>query len=98
MKLWSRKSVSGFMKFIAFLIKILHNKKWKMQENNSSVHKALMKMFGRINIGKCAGSGVPNIFNVWADEGWEAEKQNFAQKNERSFTTPQIIFWDSTAN
>ena len=30
-----------------------------------------MKMFNLINIGERAGSGVPNIFNVWADEGWE---------------------------
>lgn len=29
-----------------------------------------MKMFNLINIGERAGSGVPNIFNVWADEGW----------------------------
>lgn len=28
-------------------------------------------MFNLINIGECAGSGVPNIFNVWEDEGWE---------------------------
>ena len=28
-------------------------------------------MFNLINIGERAGSGVPNIFNVWADEGWE---------------------------
>lgn len=35
------------------------------------LHKALMKMFNLINIGERAGSGVPNIFNVWADEGWE---------------------------
>ena len=34
-------------------------------------NKALVKMFNLINIGECAGSGVPNIFNVWADEGWE---------------------------
>lgn len=33
--------------------------------------KALMKMFNLINIGERAGSGVPNIFNVWEDEGWE---------------------------
>lgn len=33
--------------------------------------KSLMKMFNLINIGECAGSGVPNIFNVWADEDWE---------------------------
>ena len=35
------------------------------------VHKALMKMFNLINIGERTGSGVPNIFDVWADEGWE---------------------------
>ena len=34
-------------------------------------NKALMKMFNLINIGERAGSGVPNIFNVCADEGWE---------------------------
>ena len=30
-----------------------------------------MKMFNLINIGERAGSGVPNIFNVWEMEGWE---------------------------
>lgn len=30
-----------------------------------------MKMFNLIDIGEHAGSGVPNIFNVWDDEGWE---------------------------
>ena len=34
-------------------------------------NKALMKMFNLINIGERAGSGVPNIFNVWEAEGWE---------------------------
>ena len=38
---------------------------------SDSRNKALMKMFNLINIGERAGSGVPNIFNVWADEGWE---------------------------
>ena len=28
-------------------------------------------MFNLIDIGEHAGSGVPNIFNVWEDEGWE---------------------------
>lgn len=27
-------------------------------------------MFNMIDIGEHAGSGVPNIFNVWEDEGW----------------------------
>jgi predicted HTH transcriptional regulator len=30
-----------------------------------------MKMFNLINIGERAGSGVPNIFNIWDDEGYE---------------------------
>ncbi len=33
-------------------------------------NKTLMKMFNLINIGERAGSGVPNIFDVWEDEGW----------------------------
>ena len=33
-------------------------------------NKALMKMFNLINIGERAGSGVPNIFQVWEAEGW----------------------------
>ncbi|MDO4265339.1 MAG: putative DNA binding domain-containing protein [Eubacteriales bacterium] len=33
-------------------------------------NKVLMKMFNLINIGERAGSGVPNIFNMWEDEGW----------------------------
>lgn len=33
-------------------------------------NKFLMKMFNLINIAERAGSGVPNIFNVWEDEGF----------------------------
>ena len=31
----------------------------------------LIKMFNLINIGDRAGSGIPNIFDVWQNEGWE---------------------------
>ena len=43
-------------------------------------NKSLMKIFNLIDIGEHAGSGVPNIFNVWEDEGWEEPdiKENFA--------------------
>lgn len=34
-------------------------------------NKSLMKMLNLIDIGEHAGSGVPNIFNAWEDEGWE---------------------------
>ena len=35
-------------------------------------NKTLLKMFNMIGIGERAGSGVPDIYKVWADEGWEA--------------------------
>lgn len=34
-------------------------------------NKNLMKMFNMINIGECAGSGVPDIYTVWENEGWK---------------------------
>ena len=46
-------------------------KQMRMGGESDPRNKSLMKMFNLINIGERAGSGVPNIFNVWADEGWE---------------------------
>lgn len=46
-------------------------KQMRLGGESDPQNKALMKMFNLINIGERAGSGVPNIFNVWADEGWE---------------------------
>ena len=33
-------------------------------------NKTLMKMFNMIGIGERAGSGIPDIYNVWENEGW----------------------------
>ena len=30
----------------------------------------MMKMFNLIDIGERAGSGIPNIFSVWKQQGW----------------------------
>lgn len=53
-------------------------------------------MFNLIDIGEHAGSGVPNIFNVWEDEGWEEPiiKENFAPDRTSltlTFTVKQAI-------
>lgn len=34
-------------------------------------NKAIMKMLNMISIGERAGSGVPDIYSVWHDKGWE---------------------------
>ena len=35
-------------------------------------NKTILKMFNLLDIGERSGSGVPNIFNVWSDQGWPA--------------------------
>ena len=34
-------------------------------------NKTLMKMFNMIGIGERAGSGIPDIYQVWENEGWQ---------------------------
>ena len=34
-------------------------------------NKSIMKMLNLISIGERAGSGVPDIYSVWANKGWE---------------------------
>ena len=31
----------------------------------------ILKMFGFVNVGERAGSGIPNIFRVWREQGWK---------------------------
>lgn len=38
---------------------------------SDSCNKTFMKMFNLVNIGERSGSGVPNIFNTWEDQGWK---------------------------
>ncbi len=42
-------------------------------------NKTLMKMFNLIGIGERAGSGIPDIFQVWKEAGWKSPKieENF---------------------
>lgn len=35
-------------------------------------NSALVKMFNLIDIGESSGSGIPNIFSVWKNQGWDA--------------------------
>jgi len=35
-------------------------------------NSTLIKMFNLIDVGESAGSGIPNIFNVWEKQGWSA--------------------------
>lgn len=37
-------------------------------------NSALIKMFNLIDVGERAGSGIPNIYNVWKKQGWSTPK------------------------
>ena len=47
----------------------------------------IMKMFNLIRIGERAGSGVPDIFKVWDDEGWIAPVVEEQYKPDRTILT-----------
>ena len=54
-------------------------------------NKSLMKMFNLISIGERSGSGVPNIFNTWADEGWKEPVIEERFDSDRTILTLEFV-------
>ncbi len=50
-------------------------------------NKSIIKMFNLIRIGERAGSGVPDIFSVWDDEGWISPTVDELYKPDRTILT-----------
>jgi predicted HTH transcriptional regulator len=50
-------------------------------------NKTLMKMFNLIGIGERAGSGIPDIFQVWEDESWAEPKIEERYNPDRTILT-----------
>ena len=48
---------------------------------------AMLRMFNLIDIGERAGSGIPNIFRVWREEGWTAPEITEQLEPERTTLT-----------
>ncbi len=40
-------------------------------------------MFGFVNVGECAGSGVDKIMTAWAEQNWKKPEFDFSERNER---------------
>jgi len=47
-------------------------------------NKTIMKMFNLIRVGERAGSGVPDIFSVWKNEGWGEPRVEEQYKPDRT--------------
>ncbi len=54
-------------------------------------NKTLMKMFNMIGIGERAGSGVPDIFSVWEQEGWKEPKIEEQYGPDRTILTLPLV-------
>lgn len=68
----------------------------KKQMISDPRNKTLMKMFNMIGIGERAGSGIPDIYQVWENEGWNLPivEESFNPDRTRlslSFTKKQTI-------
>ena len=50
-------------------------------------NRTIMKMFNLIHVGERAGSGVPNIFSIWDEEGWIAPTVEEEYKPDRTRLT-----------
>lgn len=59
-------------------------------------NKALMKMFNLIGIGERAGSGVPELFSVWENEGWVEPIIEETFHPGRTILTPPFVKKDET--
>lgn len=54
-------------------------------------NKTLMKMFNLVNIGERSGSGVPNIFNTWEDQGWKEPVIEERFDSDRTILTLEFV-------
>ena len=54
-------------------------------------NKTIMKMFNLIKVGERAGSGVPSIFSIWNEEGWETPTVEELYKPDRTILTLAFI-------
>ena len=55
-------------------------------------NSVLMKMFNLLDIGERAGSGIPNIYNVWKTQNWESPQiDERLDRFERVYLTLPVI-------
>ena len=54
-------------------------------------NKTLMKMFNMIGIGERAGSGIPDIYQVWENEGWSAPVVEESYNSDRTRLSLEFV-------
>ena len=51
--------------------------------NSDPRNPNILKMFGFVNVGERAGSGVDKIMTAWAEQNWKKPKFDFSERNDR---------------
>ena len=51
--------------------------------NSDPRNPNILKMFGFVNVGERAGSGVDKIMTAWAEQNWEKPEFDFSERSDR---------------
>ena len=51
--------------------------------NSDPRNPNILKMFGFVNVGERAGSGVDKIMSAWAEQNWKKPEFDFSERNDR---------------
>lgn len=69
--------------------------------NSDPRNPNLLKMFGFVNVGERAGSGVDKILTAWKEQNWEKPEYNFELKSERvtlNLEVGQVVYIPEAAD
>lgn len=69
--------------------------------NSDPRNPNILKMFGFVNVGERAGSGVDKIMTAWAEQNWKKPEFDFSERNERvtlNLEVGQVVYIPGAAD
>lgn len=69
--------------------------------NSDPRNPNILKMFGFVNVGERAGSGVDKIMTAWAEQNWKKPEFDFSERNDRvtlKLEVGQVIYIPGAAD
>lgn len=58
--------------------------------NSDPRNPNILKMFGFVNVGERAGSGIDKIMTAWAEQNWKKPEFDFSERNDRVTLTLEV--------
>ena len=69
--------------------------------NSDPRNPNILKMFGFVNVGERAGSGVDKIMTAWAEQNWKKPEFDFSERNDRvtlKLEVGQVVYIPGAVN